>query len=733
MSIFDTLDPATAARVGVRAATVVPKAETGPGVAMFNWSTPIGSIFGRRSPQKVMREAQMLYHTNPWVHSAESTVTRRVVGLPWHLEDENDEELDENAAQGKLVHDLLKAPMAALKPTGNFVSWRDAPVPASPKTWAGLVGLTSRHLGLCGMSHWYLDQTDMAYGFPMAILYINPARMWASEDDAGNLTGWVLDAKDDQGRGGTPLDVGEVLTFYLEPPDAGHYGTGLVEVASLKAQITTLADRHAAYVLATGGRLAGIISPKEGAIPDERYVALVREFRNLVELPDAAKRTTILQGPIDFTPTAASPDDLDLIDLSKMNRDDIFAVWGVPPVLAGVPTSVGLGGEGERKYDDMTLMTGSVHDRVKSIGETIQRGLLDRLPTVIDLEIEEPTFEDETPAYELASKARELPLTNVERRALVGMDPWGVPELDNAVWLPVGLTEAYPGGPDGPVGAPEPPPVPPVLAPFAGPPTPPPAEPMAMEVKSRIGDALQGAHDRYTKRAVGSLQRAINAVLVEQREEIAGRVERNAAHLAKRPKDTASWWDGPKWDKRLMDVLTPHYARTFGEVGKRVAAAFTGKALPKDVEPYTAPDATLTRLLRRAAARVTKINETTRDAIRDAIMAGLDVGEGAAALGTRVAEAAVLDPYRGELIARTETMYAWNSSAIESYRDVGVEMVEPQDGDADEECAARMARGAVTLDEAMDDEDHPNGTLAWSPVIDYAQLRRDVQAAGLGA
>jgi hypothetical protein len=142
-------------------------------------------------------------------------------------------------------------------------------------------------------------------------------------------------------------------------------------------------------------------------------------------------------------------------------------------------------------------------------------------------------------------------------------------------------------------------------------------------------------------------------------------------------------------------------------------------------------DTTLARILAQAAKRVTKINETTRDTIRAAIAEGMDAGEGAAQLGARIAAAAAFDEYRGELIARTETMFAWNSSAIESYRDGGVTMVEPQDGDADEECAARMARGAVPLDEALDDEDHPNGTLSWVPVVDYAELRSMAEALGL--
>lgn len=145
-------------------------------------------------------------------------------------------------------------------------------------------------------------------------------------------------------------------------------------------------------------------------------------------------------------------------------------------------------------------------------------------------------------------------------------------------------------------------------------------------------------------------------------------------------------------------------------------------------------DATLARILARAAERVRGINETTRDKIRDSIAAGVAEGEGAAALGARISSSAALSEYRGELIARTETMFAWNASSIETYRDVGVTMVEPQDGDADPMCAARMLRGAVPLDEALDDEDHPNGTLSWTPVFapgDIAQLRQDVREAGL--
>lgn len=688
MTLFDTLTPEESARIG--AAT--PKAAVGPGVAMFNWGTAIGAF--SKSPQKAMREAQALYHANPWVHSAESTIVRRVVGLPWHLENEKDEEpKGEPAGAMKAANDLIEKPQANVD-VGRTMTRRS------------LWSITTRHLGLCGMAYWYLDQMDGFAHIPLSILYVNPARVWPAEDDAGNLTGWIIDPKDETGRGGMPLSLEELIPFYLDEPDSGNLGTGLAEVASLKAQITNLADRHAAYILSTGGRLAGIVSPKEGSIPDDKFQALVREFRNLVEAPDAAKRTTILQGPVDFTPTAANPSELNLLDLSKMNRDDIFAIWGVPPSQSGVSgQGIGLNSGETRKYEEQILMQGAVHDRVVIIQETIQYRILDRwqkLGTTIEIEIEEPQFNDDAPAYEMAAKARDLPLTNKERRELIGLDPFGTPEIDEAVWLPVGLTEAYPGGPTGPLAAPE------------------------MEAKGRIGDAMLRSHDRYVKRAEGTLQRAIDAFLAKQRDEIAARVERSAGHLAKRPKDDSPWWDGEKWDRALLDILTPHYTRTYDEVGKRVVALFAGKADPVG-------DVTLVRILKRAAKRVTKINETTRDAIRSAIAAGVDIGEGAAALGARIAQAAAFDTYRGELVARTETMFAWNASSIESYRDANVTMVEPQDGDKDPTCAARVAHGAVTLDEALGDEDHPNGTLSWVPVVDYAELRSMAEALGLAS
>jgi hypothetical protein len=246
-------------------------------------------------------------------------------------------------------------------------------------------------------------------------------------------------------------------------------------------------------------------------------------------------------------------------------------------------------------------MQGAVHDRVVSLQETIQYQLLDRyqkLGQVYELEIEEPDFDDAMPAYELAAKAREIPLTNAERRELVGLDPWGVPEIDISIWLPVGLTQAFPGGEEGPVVEEEPKnPVPAALAPFAGINNPPaegeappegegdslPSEDMGMEevVKATLAAKLAQVREKVDRANIPAMQRAVARVLAEQRAEVERLFRERADKIARKPNDTTLWWDEKKWNDRLDEALRPFYSQTVetvnGQVQKMLPGA-TGKA-----------------------------------------------------------------------------------------------------------------------------------------------------------
>ena len=432
------------------------KAATGIGTTYYSTGVPLSAL--DQTPQALMRRAQEVYVSNRHVRKAERLIASRFSTVEWHLEMPGDVEVDETAPPAyKAIRDGLEKPYRPLP--GD-------PLTATPRTRSDLWALTCRHMGICGSSFWYLDQADALAGTPLQYLYINPARMWPATNDSGQLTGWVLDH--DARDGGTPLPLDRVVQFQLEPPDVGFFPYGLVASALSMVDLTRYADRHASGVLATGGRLAGFVSPKgDDPIPDEVYRQMVLDFRQIADNPDSARRINILKGPVQFDRASATPQELDLVEVMRFSRDEVAELWNVPRSQMGGATPQGLNSGDSKGYDEAILWQNAVGPRLRSFTETLQYLVLDRFAALgvpVELEVEEPEFDDETPLYERASKATVLPLTNGERREMIGLDPFG-DERDDEVWMVSTMTRVYPET--------EPPPQ---LAHFAGlnPPPPPP-------------------------------------------------------------------------------------------------------------------------------------------------------------------------------------------------------------------------------------------------------------------
>ena len=680
---------------------IVAKAATGWEQFAYSGAKPVSAV--TRSPLRRMAEEQALYWTHPWIRVAERAVTRRVSGLAWHIEDgRDDSEVLDDATDPRLraVRELLEKPQANLP-----LKQRQPGI----DSWSNLVSITSRHVGLCGMTHWFFDEPN-GDGTPNAVLYVNPARMWPVTTSQGQLVGWKLDPTDAYGGGGTEITLEEVLTFYLEPPDWGGMTTGLVHAAWQKAQITTSGDRHYLDSLSSGGRLAGLVTPREGTLSDEQFAIAQRELRNAQESPDSSKLLTILRGPVDYHRTTGTAQEMDLSGYAAMTRSDILSIWGVPDTQEGIPGAGGLNSGETRKYDEAVLYQGAVHERVRVIRDTTQFGLLDRFEATgisPQLVIEEPTFDDRAPSFELASKAKDQPLTRNERRDLLGMDP--LPEygpdgepLGLAIDLPAQIVTIAQGEeserpqPPGRFGrAPkvEPEPLPPIVTEV-------PQIPASFEAKA---STLNRA--AITKRFEPIIRKAVASVLAKQQADIAAKVADKGAHLAAKPGDR-TWWNAGYWDKTLLDAIKRGVLGLGGTVVSQIN-------VPAKADPFT--DAVMQALLVSVAKRVKGINQTTRDLLAAIIADGFAEGLAPAEVASRITTATGFDAVRAELIARTETAQVYNEAALRSYTELGVSQVEAIDGDEDEECAARNGQ-VFSVEEAMSIEDHPNGTLDWVPI-----------------
>jgi hypothetical protein len=375
-----------------------------------------------------------------------------------------------------------------------------------------------------------------------------------------------------------------------------------------------------------------------------------------------------------------------------------------------------------------------VHDRLVTLQEGLQDSVLSkwqkRLGWIPELILEEPEFDDDSPRYDLLGKSINIAMRNRERRELIGLDPFGDPMIDDAVWLPATMVPAFTAIEGQAQAQAEPAPT--------GMSTTQPGESASDAAMSAAGETTQGKATLHSR--VAPLRRSLIAlrdslatyhtprikervkvILADQRTDVAQRIRAHADQIARKPRDTSVWWDGRRWDRELTSALSGALAGMAASVSRQVSDTLP----PAKAGPVGAVE----RVLHRGAARVTGINQTTRDEIAailaaaiesgvdllelaDAIEAGTDL---TALIGRSGGIVGDLD-YRAEMIARTELMDAYNASALFSYGDAGITHVQAIDGEGDEECAARDGQ-VFPIDEADTIEDHPNGTLDWVPVF----------------
>ena len=178
-------------------------------------------------------------------------------------------------------------------------------------------------------------------------------------------------------------------------------------------------------------------------------------------------------------------------------------------------------------------------------------------------------------------------------------------------------------------------------------------------------------------------------------------------------------WDPAVENRALLRVLAPLHTDAAQAAYK--GAVFVG-VLPPHYDLYSDR---LAHISDQLASRVTGINQTTRTALNDTLVEGLDRGYTVQQISNGVPADgyggvtgvfAQARGYRAETIVKTEASMAYNKASLLAYGDGGIEQVEVSDGDEDAECAE--ADGSIwTLDEAdANPLQHPRCRRSFAPI-----------------
>lgn len=186
-------------------------------------------------------------------------------------------------------------------------------------------------------------------------------------------------------------------------------------------------------------------------------------------------------------------------------------------------------------------------------------------------------------------------------------------------------------------------------------------------------------------------------------------------------------------ENKLLDDLYLPAIDSFGEKAIAVPAGIVGTDSKwEEANPY------VQRQRQQIAAKVTRINDTTRSALGEVLSVAAERGYSVRQIAQGVPKENFpgvqgifgASDARAETIARTESAFIFNGATTAAYRDAGLSQVYVLDGETDEECAA--ANGSTwSMEQAeLEPVAHPNCVRSFAPVTSDGSMGEAVEGDG---
>jgi HK97 family phage portal protein len=236
--------------------------------------------------------------------------------------------------------------------------------------------LTIVYLELTGNCFWYvapLHFGDKKLGTPAEIWIVPTPWVKVIPDAKEYVKAYEIAAP------GTPtqkFDPDEIIHLKYPNPLNPHYGLSPLQANALTVDAHTelLKSRYQTFV---AGPRPGVVLHTEQTLTD----ATVRRLEDKLEQKYAGRenwhRPMVLEQGLKVSPWTLTPAEMDFLNSSKMTRDEILALFRVPPPITGIVENVGLGANiwfGAR----VMFCEGTIQPKLDLLGQTLTRDLARR-------------------------------------------------------------------------------------------------------------------------------------------------------------------------------------------------------------------------------------------------------------------------------------------------------------------------------------------------------------------
>jgi len=233
--------------------------------------------------------------------------------------------------------------------------------------------LTVVYLELTGNCFWYVAPQsvgDTRLGTPGEIWLIPTPWVTVIPDAREFVKGYRVAAP---GAAAETFSPDEIIHLKYPNPLDPHLGLSPLQANALAVDANTELLRARVQTFQNGPR-PGVVLRTEQTLTDQTVARLEDKIQAKFAGRDNWHRPLILEQGLAASPWTLTPAEMDFLNSSRMTRDEILAVFRVPPPITGIVENMGLGADiwfGAR----VMFCEGAVQPKLDLIGQCLTRDL----------------------------------------------------------------------------------------------------------------------------------------------------------------------------------------------------------------------------------------------------------------------------------------------------------------------------------------------------------------------
>ena len=298
--------------------------------------------------------------------------------------------------------------------------------------------LTIVYLELTGNCYWYLapyQSSSMRSDLPGELWIVPTPWVRVVPDRTQFVKAYEIASPGSSGEFFSPREI--IHLKYPNPMDV-HYGLSPLQANALTIDANTELQKSRYQAFASGQR-PGMVLQTDQTLTDPTVRRLEEKIQARFGGRENWHRPLVLEQGLKASPWTLTPAEMDYLNSGKMTREEIFAIFRVPPPIAGIVDNIGLGGDiwnGAR----VMFCEGTIQPKLDLIGQALTRGLARRYgpDMVISFPDCSPRNQEQRRKDDELDAKLGLRTYNEIRRAR-GLQPYADPRFDEAI-LPISAT-----------------------------------------------------------------------------------------------------------------------------------------------------------------------------------------------------------------------------------------------------------------------------------------------------